>query len=151
MVLLLFFYFRNLGDVLVSGLGLALLMICMMANSFWLGFPQTQLAAMLPILMLALGVDFVIHSLTRWRRLTLEHPLYPYHPQEASFHAAFGSIRTLLPALGVATVTTVVAFGTATLSNIPDLFEWGILGPIGIIPIMAGISAVIDFSSSGNK
>ena len=133
MVLLLFFYFRNLGDVLVSGLGLALLMICMIANSFWLGFPQTQLAAMLPILMLALGVDFVIHSLTRWRRLTLEHNLYPSHPHEASFHGALGAIRTLFPALGVATLTTVVAFGTATLSKIPDLFEWGILGPIGIV------------------
>ena len=133
MVFLLFFYFRNLGDVLVSGLGLALLMVCMIANSFWLGFPQTQLAAMLPILMLALGVDFVIHSLTRWRRLTLEHHLYSHYPQEASFHGALGAIRTLFPALGVATLTTVVAFGTATLSKIPDLFEWGILGPIGII------------------
>ena len=145
MVLLLFFYFRNLGDVLVSGLGLALLMICMLANSFWLGFPQTQLAAMLPILMLALGVDFVIHSLTRWRRLTLEHPLYEHYPQEASFHGALGSIRTLFPALGVATLTTVVAFGTATLSEIPDLFEWGILGPIGIIQayLIMGVFAPI--------
>ena len=133
MVALLSFYFRNILDVLVSGLGLALVMICMTANSFWLGFPQTQLAAMLPILMLALGVDFVIHSLTRWRRLTLENPLFSSHPREASLLGAFAAIKSLLPALGVATVTTVVAFGTATLSAIPDLFEWGILGPLGII------------------
>ena len=133
MVALLSFYFRNVLDVLVSGLGLALVMICMTANSFWLGFPQTQLAAMLPILMLALGVDFVIHSLTRWRRLTLENPLFSSHPREASILGAFAAIKSLLPALGVATVTTVVAFGTATLSAIPDLFEWGILGPLGII------------------
>ena len=126
MVALLSFYFRNLLDVLVSGLGLALVMICMTANSFWLGFPQTQLAAMLPILMLALGVDFVIHSLTRWRRLTLENPLFSSHPREASILGAFAAIKSLLPALGVATVTTVVAFGTATLSAIPDLFEWGL-------------------------
>ena len=133
MVALLSFYFRNVLDVLVSGLGLALVMICMTANSFWLGFPQTQLAAMLPILMLALGVDFVIHSLTRWRRLTLENPIFSSHPREASILGAFAAIKSLLPALGVATVTTVVAFGTATLSEIPDLFEWGILGPLGII------------------
>ena len=133
MVTLLSFYFRNILDVFVSGLGLGLLMVCMTANSYWLGFPQTQLAAMLPILMLALGVDFVIHSLTRWRRLTLEHPIYPHYPQEASFEGAIGAVRTLFPALGVATVTTVVAFGTATLSKIPDLYEWGILGPLGII------------------
>ena len=133
MVALLSFYFRNALDVIVSGLGLALVMICMTANSFWLGFPQTQLAAMLPILMLALGVDFVIHSLTRWRRLTLENPLFSSHPREASILGAFAAIKSLLPALGVATVTTVVAFGTATLSAIPDLFEWGILGPLGII------------------
>jgi len=133
MVALLSFYFRNVGDVLVSGLGLTLVMVCMTANSFWLGFPQTQLAAMLPILMLALGVDFVIHSLTRWRRLTLENPLFSTHPREASFIGAIGAIKSLFPALGVATLTTVVAFGTATLSEIPDLYEWGILGPLGII------------------
>ena len=133
MVALLSFYFRNIADVLVSGLGLALVMVCMTANSFWLGFPQTQLAAMLPILMLALGVDFVIHSLTRWRRLTLENPLFSTHPREASFLGALGAIKSLFPALGVATLTTVVAFGTATLSEIPDLYEWGILGPLGII------------------
>jgi len=133
MVVLLSFYFRDTGDVIVCGLGLGLLMVCMNANSFWLGFPQSQLASMLPILMLALGVDFAIHSLTRWRKLTLENEDYSYNPQKASFNAAWGSIRTLFPALGVATLTTVVAFGTATLSSIPDLFEWGILGPLGII------------------
>ena len=133
MVVLLSFYFRNIGDVVVCGLGLGLLMTCMNANSFWLGFPQSQLASMLPILMLALGVDFAIHSLTRWRKLALEDEVYSDNPQKASFNAAWGSIRTLFPALGVATLTTVVAFGTATLSEIPDLFEWGILGPLGII------------------
>ncbi|MFL2944547.1 MAG: RND family transporter [Candidatus Poseidoniales archaeon] len=133
MVLLLSFYFRNIGDVLVCALGLGLLMACMNANSFWLGFPQSQLASMLPILMLALGVDFAIHSLTRWRKIALEDEDFSFNPQKASFNAAWGSIRTLFPALGVATLTTVVAFGTATLSNIPDLFEWGILGPLGII------------------
>ena len=133
MVVLLSFYFRNIGDIIVCGLGLGLLMVCMTANSFWLGFPQSQLASMLPILMLALGVDFSIHSLTRWRKLALEDDDYLFNPQKASFNAAWRSIRTLFPALGVATLTTVVAFGTATLSSIPDLFEWGILGPLGII------------------
>jgi len=133
MVLLLSFYFKNIGDVIVCALGLGLLIACMNANSFWLGFPQSQLASMLPILMLALGVDFSIHSLTRWRKLALEDDDYSDNPRRASFNAAWSSIRTLFPALGVATLTTVVAFGTATLSAIPDLFEWGILGPLGII------------------
>ena len=133
MVCLLSFYFRDLGDVLVSGLSLGLLMVCMFANSKWLGFPDTQLSAMLPILMLALGVDFVIHSLTRWRRLALSDSSYSIDTQEASINGAWETIITLFPALGVATLTTVVAFGTATLSEIPDLYEWGILGPLGII------------------
>ena len=105
----------------------------MFANSKWLGFPDTQLSAMLPILMLALGVDFVIHSLTRWRRLALSDPSYSIDTQEASINGAWETVVTLFPALGVATLTTVVAFGTATLSEIPDLYEWGILGPLGII------------------
>ncbi len=133
MVCLLSFYFRNLGDVLVSGLSLGLLMACMFANSKWLGFPDTQLSAMLPILMLALGVDFVIHSLTRWRRLALSDLGYSIDPRDASINSAWEAVITLFPALGVATLTTVVAFGTATLSEIPDLYEWGILGPLGII------------------
>ena len=126
-------FFRDGKDVAVSALGLGLLMLWIPATAAWLGYPQTQLSAMLPILLLALGVDFAIHSLHRWRKLALKHPLYGEVPRTASLAAAWQSIATLSPALGVATVTTTIAFGTATLSKIPDLREWGFLAAINIV------------------
>ena len=133
MVLILAVYFRDWRDTFLSAFGLLILMGSMFANSQWLGYPQTQLSAMLPILMLALGVDFIVHSLTRWKRLTLAHPKYIKKPKQASAEGVFNSMQSLFPALGVATITTMVAFGTASMSNIPDLYEWGVLASIGIL------------------
>ena len=133
MVILLGIYFRDWRDTFFSAFGLLVLMGSMFANLQWLGYPQTQISAMLPILMLALGVDFTVHSLTRWKRLTFTHSLYNKKPKQASAEGAFNSIGSLFPALGIATITTMVAFGTASMSKIPDLYEWGILASIGIL------------------
>ena len=121
MVILLGVYFRDWRDTFFSAFVLLLLMSSMFANLQWLGYPQTQISAMLPILMLALGVDFTVHSLTRWKRLTFTHPSYNKKPRQASAEGAFNSIESLFPALGIATITTMVAFGTASMSKIPDL------------------------------
>ena len=149
MLTVLAFFFRNLRDVMVSALGLGLLILWIFGTAAWLGFPQTQLSSMLPILLLALGVDFVIHSLRRWRKQTLHSSDFGSDPEQASLNAAWESIHSLFPALGVATLTTIIAFGTATLSNIPDLREWGILAAINIFQAYLIMGIFIPILRSG--
>jgi hypothetical protein len=121
MVLVIGLFFRDWRDVLSASAGLGLLMLWMFGTQAWLGYPQTQISSMLPILLLALGVDFSFHGLHRWRKLATEAG----GSKIARLLAAWDSIRALRPALGLATVTTMVAFGTAAFSSIQDLAEWG--------------------------
>ncbi len=134
-------FFRDWRDILSATTGLGLLMGWMFGTQAWLGYPQTQVSAMLPILLLALGVDFSFHSLQRWR--VISHA--DGGDEKARLEAAWTSITELKPALGLATITTVIAFGTAAFSPIPDLAEWGKLAAI-FIPeayLLLGIFTVV--------
>ena len=141
MVFVIGLFFRDWRDVVSASAGLGLLMLWMFGTQAWLGYPQTQISSMLPILLLALGVDFSFHGLHRWRKLATEEG----GNEIARLLAAWGSIRALRPALGLATVTTMVAFGTAAFSSIQDLAEWGRLAVIYIFEgyLLLGIFAVV--------
>jgi len=141
MAIILGLFFRDWRDVLAASSGLGLLMGWMVGTQAWLGYPQTQVSSMLPILLLALGVDFSFHGLARWRAIAHTGG----GDEEVRLAAAWTSIRELRPALGLATVTTMIAFGTASFSPIQDLAEWGRLAAI-FIPqayLLLGIFTVV--------
>ena len=147
MVMILGIFFRDIRDVAAASAGLGLLMGWMYGTQAWLGYPQTQISSMLPILLLALGVDFSFHGLHRWRAMANKNG----GEEEARLAAAWMSIKELRPALGLATITTMIAFGTAAFSSIPDLAEWGVLAVIFIFEayLLLGIFTVV--LRSGNK
>jgi hypothetical protein len=128
MVIIIGIFFRDWRDILSASAGLGLLMAWMAGTQAWLGYPQTQVSAMLPILLLALGVDFSFHGLARWRSIAYNGGA----DEESRLAAAWQSIREMRPALGLATITTMIAFGTAAFSPIQDLAEWGRLAAIFI-------------------
>lgn len=149
MMLIIGLFFRDWRDILAASSGLGLLMGWMFGTQAWLGYPQTQVSSMLPILLLALGVDFSFHGLNRWRASAHRDG----GGEEARLQAAWTSIRELWPALGLATVTTMIAFGTAAFSPIPDLAEWGRLAAI-FIPqayLLLGIFTVVLRSGNAVK
>ena len=141
MLVVLWLFFRDWRDVLAAGAGLGLLMGWMAGTQAWLGYPTTQISAMLPILLLALGVDFSFHGLHRWRAIAGKEP----ESEEVRLSAAWTSIRELRPALVLATITTMIAFGTASFSTIPDLAEWGKMAVIFIFEayLLLGIFTVV--------
>jgi len=141
MVFVIGLFFRDWRDVVSASAGLGLLMLWMFGTQAWLGYPRTQVSSMLPILLLALGVDFAFHGLHRWRKFAAEGG----GSEITRLIAAWDSIRALRPALGLATVTTMVAFGTAAFSSIQDLAEWGRLAVIYIFQgyLLLGIFAVV--------
>ncbi len=140
-ILALGIFFRDWRDIVSVTAGLGLLMGWMFGTQAWLGYPATQVSSMLPILLLALGVDFSFHSLHRWRLIASKENGNAL----ARLTAAKTSIRTLRPALGLATVTTMVAFGSAAFSPIADLAEWGRLAVLYIFEayLLLGIFTVV--------
>jgi predicted RND superfamily exporter protein len=84
--------------------------------------PMTQI---LPILLIGLGVDYVIHLTSRYRE--------DVSSGSSVDRAVTSSIRTVGIALALATVTTSVGFLTNIFNEIPALREFGALAAIGIV------------------
>jgi predicted RND superfamily exporter protein len=84
----------------------------------------SQMAQILPILLIGLGVDYSIHMTARYRQ-----ELHNGKSVDASVSTA---IRTVGIALVLATVTTAVGFLTNVFNELPALAEFGELAAVGI-------------------
>jgi uncharacterized protein len=86
--------------------------------------PLTEVAQIVPILLIGLGVDYGIHLTSRYRdEVGLGHTV----------DGAMGrSIGTVGIALVLATVTTAIGFLTNVFNPIPALRDFGILAALGI-------------------
>lgn len=85
----------------------------------------SQLAQILPILLIGLGVDYSIHMNTRYRQ-----ELAAGKSVDLSISTA---IRTVGIALVLATLTTAIGFLTNITNDIPAILEFGVLAAIGIV------------------
>jgi uncharacterized protein len=86
--------------------------------------PLTEVAQIVPILLIGLGVDYGIHLISRYR------------DEVGHGHGVDGGIRSAIGTVGVAltlaTVTTVIGFLTNAVNPIPALKDFGILAAVGI-------------------
>lgn len=85
----------------------------------------SQMAQMLPVLLIGLGVDYGIHMTSRYREEA---------GGGATVEAAITrSIRTVGIALVLATITTMVGFLTNYVSPVGALRDFGVLAAVGIL------------------
>ncbi len=114
---------RSWRDFLVATLSLPLLVVWMLGGARLLGLSENQFTAMLPVLILALGVDYAIHGVRRYAEERATH-----EPGEAVERA----VRLLGPALFLAAGTTAAAFASNAFTTISGLRDWAIEGAIAI-------------------
>ena len=115
---------RTTADTLVTMLTIAMAIMWMNGYGFIRFEDQSQMATILPILLIGLGVDYSIHMTSRYRQ-----ELSQGRSVDASISAA---IRTVGIALVLATLTTAVGFLTNVTNDIPALREFGELAAVGI-------------------
>ncbi len=116
---------HNLKSFAATAIGLPLILYWMWGSGNLLQLADTQFNSFLPILILALGVDYAIHSMKRFdEELELGKT-----PREA----IKGSVLKLTGTLVLAMVTTLVAFFSNLLSTIPALRDWGLEAGLAII------------------
>ena len=123
--LFLVFAYRDLMDLLL-GLG-ALLMAIIWTFGFMglAGIPFSQLLIAVPPLLLAVGIDFGIHAINRYR-------------EELALGADIGpAMRTttdqLLVAFFIVTGTTVIGFAANFVSDLPPVQDFGLVASVGIV------------------
>lgn len=129
MLLVIGVYFRDGRDIIAAAIGLGLLIGALSGIRKILQLPESQLSSMLPILLLALGVDYSIHSLSRLRHVGTQ--------------CWWATVQDLAPALILTTVTTGLAFGSNLIAPIDDLREWGALAAIGIVLTYMSMGLVV--------
>ncbi len=87
--------------------------------------PLTEIAQIVPILLIGLGVDYGIHLTSRYREEVGEGDSV-----SGGIRKAIGTVGV---ALALATVTTAIGFLTNVVNPIPALKDFGILASIGIV------------------
>jgi len=108
-----------------AAVGLPLVIIWMLGTARLLRLGDTQFTALLPVLIMALGIDYAIHSMKRFR----EEINRNRSPREAVKR----SVEKLGGTLALAMLTTVVAFLSTQLSTIPALKDWGVEAGLAIV------------------
>jgi len=127
-ILLLLFLVVAYRDPIDLSLGLLSLLMTVIWTFGFLGLsgiPFNQQMITVPVLLLAVGVDFGIHIINRYR----EETVTGYKATEAMREAN----NQLIIAFIIVTVTTVFGFGANVISDLTPIRNVGIASAIGII------------------
>jgi len=128
-VFFIFFFlvvaYRDLADLLL-GLGCLLMAIVWTFGFMGLaGIPFNQILIAVPPLLLAVGIDFGIHAVNRYR----EERVLGYDIDDSMTTAT----DQLLVAFFIVTGTTVIGFSANLASALPPISDFGIVASVGIV------------------
>ncbi|MFB6074563.1 MAG: RND family transporter [Haloarculaceae archaeon] len=116
--------YRDLADLLLGMFSLFVAIIWTFGFMGLAGIPFSQLLIAVPPLLLAVGIDFGIHAVNRYR----EEQVQGYSPGEAMRTAT----DQLLVAFFIVTGTTVIGFLANVTSQLAPIRDFGIVASIGI-------------------
>jgi uncharacterized protein len=152
---ILSFTYRRVGDVAVGLAGLVVVVVWtygvgVLLGPHYLGITGhfTQIAMVVPVLLIGLGIDYAIHLTSRYR----EEAAAGNAPPKAAA-AAVGSVGG---ALLLATATTVIGFLTNVASPLPPIRDFGIFVAGGVVSafvvmllLVPSVRALVDGRRAG--
>jgi uncharacterized protein len=129
---ILWLAYRTVFDVVVAFAGLLAAvvwtfgLVALLGPSFlgWTG-PLSQLAVIVPVLLVGLGVDYSVHLTARYREQRATGQSAPA--------AAGRALHTVGAALVLATVATAIGFGSITTAPLQMLADFGVFVAVGVI------------------
>jgi predicted RND superfamily exporter protein len=137
-VLVLGITYRDLLDILLAFLGIAVVMGWLAGLMGWLAIPMNVILISVPFLLVGLSIDYALHVVMRYREAregTLgETDRADGDPPARSIRSAmafgFGSV---VLALAAATVSTGVGFLSNVVSPLPAIRDFAVLSAGGIL------------------
>ncbi|WP_440007277.1 efflux RND transporter permease subunit [Halomicrococcus sp. SG-WS-1] len=117
--------YRDPVDLLLGVASLGMTIVWTLGFTGLVGIPFTQLLVAVPPLLLAVGIDYGIHTINRYReeRVTGQE-IRP---------AMRSATDQLLVAFAIVTGTTVVGFASNATSRLQPIREFGVVAAIGIV------------------
>ena len=117
--------YRDPFDLLLGVLSLFMAIVWTFGFMGITGIPFTQMLIAVPPLLLAVGIDFGIHAVNRYRE------------ERVKGESIVDSMRTatdqLLVAFGIVTGTTVIGFSANITSDLGPIQDFGLVAGIGIV------------------
>jgi predicted RND superfamily exporter protein len=124
-LLFLLVAYRDPVDLLLGVTALGMTIVWTFGFMGLVGIPFTQMLIAVPPLLLAVGIDFGIHAVNRYREERVEG---------AGVEAAMvESVNQLLVAFFLVTTTTVIGFGANLTSSLAPIREFGVVASVGIV------------------
>jgi len=127
-ILILFFLivsYRDPFDLLIGLICLGMAIMWTFGFMGWAGIPFTQMLIAVPPLLLAVGIDFGIHAVNRYREERVKGT-------EISPSMRITTDQ-LLPAFFIVTGTTVLGFAANGVSDLAPIRDFGLVAAVGII------------------
>ena len=125
LLIFLIIAYRDPFDLLLGLAGLIMTIIWTFGFLGYSGIPFSQQMIIVPVLLLAVGVDFGIHVVNRYREETVEGV--------NSIPAMETATNQLAIAFLIVTVTAVIGFGANLVSDLQPIRELGIALSVGIV------------------
>nr|WP_321112786.1 MMPL family transporter [Halorussus salinisoli] len=124
-VIFLVVAYRDLADLLLGVLALVMAIIWTFGFMGLAGIPFNQILIAVPPLLLAVGIDFGIHAVNRYREERVEG------------YGVADSMRTatdqLLVAFFIVTTTSVIGFASNLTSQLLPIRDFGVVASVGIL------------------
>lgn len=122
-VVLLFFAYRSVRAVLLSTLAISLSLLWTLATATALGLPMNLVTAIVPPLVITLGLSYAVHLLAEY----LESGR-----TESGAERMQRTLRQVGPGLLLSTTTTIAGFLALMPGALPAIREFAILSSIGV-------------------
>jgi len=117
--------YRDLMDLLLGTVALVMAIVWTFGFMGLAGIPFNQILIAVPPLLLAVGIDFGIHAINRYREELAEG--YDRGP------AMRRTTDQLLVAFFIVTGTTVIGFSANLTSALPPIRDFGLVASVGIV------------------
>ncbi|MDG5777531.1 MMPL family transporter [Haloarculaceae archaeon H-GB1-1] len=117
--------YRDVGDLLLGIVGLGMTTIWTFGLLGLVGQPFDQILIAVPPLVLAVGIDYGIHAINRYREERIEGT--------AVRPAMSVTTRQLVVAFGVVTVTSAIGFASNLTSGLLPIRRFGLVAALGIL------------------
>jgi predicted RND superfamily exporter protein len=117
--------YRDPADLLLGVVALLMALVWTFGFMGLAGIPFSQVLIAVPPLLLAVGIDFGIHAVNRYRE-----------EREEGYGVDESMSRTtdqVLVAFFIVTGTTVIGFGANLASELPPIREFGVVAAVGIV------------------
>ena len=128
--------YRDPFDLLLAIIGLVMSLVWTFGFVGIAGIPFTQLQVALPPLLMAIGVDFGIHIINRYREELEDPPGNTSGGETEITTAVRGAVSPLMVAFFMVMGTSVIGFSANMASGLSPIADFGLVAAVGIISVM---------------